>query len=76
MGPSMVLYAWEFEKAGHELRAREGLAQSHIGKNRLKRVFADWCPPFSGYHLWYPSRRESSAAFAFLVEALRYRGCG
>jgi DNA-binding transcriptional LysR family regulator len=52
----------------------EGMADPHIAKGRLKRVLADWCPPFSGYHLWYPSRRQSSAAFALVVEALRYRG--
>ena len=37
------------------------------------RVLADWCPPFPGYHLYYPSRRQQSPAFALLVEALRYR---
>jgi DNA-binding transcriptional LysR family regulator len=95
------LYAWEFEKAGRELKVRvegqltfnttaqmlsaalagfgltyvpEGLVTPHLAKGRLKRVLADWCPPFSGYHLWYPSRRQSSAAFALVVEALRYRG--
>jgi DNA-binding transcriptional LysR family regulator len=52
----------------------EGLAQSHIARGRLKRVLEDWLPPFSGYHLWYPSRRQSSAAFALVVEALRWRG--
>jgi DNA-binding transcriptional LysR family regulator len=52
----------------------ETMAQSHIAKGRLKRVLEDWCPPFSGYHLYYPSRRQSSAAFAMIVEALRYRG--
>ncbi|HEX4407837.1 MAG TPA: LysR family transcriptional regulator [Xanthobacteraceae bacterium] len=51
----------------------EGLAQPHLAKGRLKQVLADWCPPFSGYHLWYPSRRQSSAAFALVVDALRYR---
>ena len=51
----------------------EGLAQPHIAKGRLKRVLEDWCPPFSGYHLWYPSRRQSSPAFALVVEALRWR---
>ena len=51
----------------------EGLAQPHIAKGRLKRVLEDWCPAFSGYHLWYPSRRQSSAAFALVVEGLRYR---
>jgi DNA-binding transcriptional LysR family regulator len=52
----------------------EDLAQPHLAKGRLKRVLEDWCPPFSGYHLYYPSRRQSSAAFALLVDALRYRG--
>jgi DNA-binding transcriptional LysR family regulator len=51
----------------------EGMVQEHIAKGRLKRVLADWCPPYSGYHLFYPSRRQSSAAFALLVDALRYR---
>jgi DNA-binding transcriptional LysR family regulator len=49
----------------------EGLVQSHIKKGRLKRVLADWCPPYPGYHLYYPSRRQPSAAFKLLVEALR-----
>jgi DNA-binding transcriptional LysR family regulator len=47
---------------------------AHIGDGRLVRVLADWCPPFSGCHLYYPSRRQHSPAFAVLVEALRYRG--
>jgi DNA-binding transcriptional LysR family regulator len=51
----------------------EGLAQPHIVAGRLERVLEDWCLPYSGYHLWYPSRRQSSPAFAVLVEALRYR---
>jgi DNA-binding transcriptional LysR family regulator len=45
-----------------------------IAAGRLVRVLADWCPPFSGYHLYYPSRRQPSPAFSLLVEALRYRG--
>jgi DNA-binding transcriptional LysR family regulator len=52
----------------------EGMAQPHLVKGRLKRVLEDWCLPYSGYHLYYPSRRQSSAAFALLVDALRYRG--
>ncbi|HEX9525361.1 MAG TPA: LysR family transcriptional regulator, partial [Reyranella sp.] len=95
------LYAWEFEKAGRQLRARvdgqlvfngtgqmlnaalagfglayvpEDLALPHLSKGRLVRALADWCPPFPGYHLYYPSRRQSSPAFALLVDALRYRG--
>jgi DNA-binding transcriptional LysR family regulator len=52
----------------------EGLAQPHLAKGRLRRVLEDWCLPYSGYHLYYPSRRQSSAAFALFVDALRYRG--
>jgi len=52
----------------------EDLAQPHLAKGRLKRVLKDWCPPYSGFHLYYPSRRQSSAAFALLVDALRHRG--
>lgn len=52
----------------------EGLAMPHLATGRLKRVLEDWCPPYSGYHLYYPSRRQPSPAFALLVEALRFRG--
>jgi DNA-binding transcriptional LysR family regulator len=51
----------------------EDLAEAHLAKGRLKRVLEEWCPPYSGYHLYYPSRRQSSPAFALLVDALRYR---
>jgi DNA-binding transcriptional LysR family regulator len=52
----------------------EDLAEPHLSKGHLKRVLKDWCAPFPGYHLYYPSRRQSSPAFALLVDALRYRG--
>ena len=52
----------------------EGMVEPHLAKGRLKRVLGDWCQPYSGYHLFYPSRRQSSAAFTLLVEALRHRG--
>jgi DNA-binding transcriptional LysR family regulator len=52
----------------------EDLAQPYLAKGRLTRALEEWCPPWSGYHLYYPSRRQSSAAFALLVDALRYRG--
>jgi DNA-binding transcriptional LysR family regulator len=51
----------------------QDLAAPHVARTRLKRVLEDWCPPYSGYHLYYPSRRQPSAAFALLVDALRYR---
>ncbi|MGE5547684.1 MAG: LysR family transcriptional regulator [Solirubrobacterales bacterium] len=95
------LYAWEFERAGRELKVRvegrlvfnslpsilnaalagfglaylpEDLVEAHEAEGRLVRVLAEWCPPFSGYHLYYPSRRQPTPAFAVLVETLRYRG--
>jgi DNA-binding transcriptional LysR family regulator len=46
---------------------------AHIKKGRLVRVLADWCPPFAGFHLYYPSRRQPTPAFKVLVEALRFR---
>jgi DNA-binding transcriptional LysR family regulator len=52
----------------------EELAQPHIARGRLKRVLEDWCPPYSGYHLYYPSRRQHTPAFSLLVDALRFRG--
>ncbi|KIZ47953.1 MULTISPECIES: LysR family transcriptional regulator [Rhodopseudomonas] len=98
--PFRSVYAWEFEKAGRELKVRvegqlvfnalkpgltaalagfglayvpEDLVRQHISDGRLIRVLADWCPPFPGYHLYYPSR-QPTPAFAVLVDALRYRG--
>ena len=50
------------------------LAAPYVADGRLVSVLEDWCPSFSGYHLYYPSRRQHSAAFAVVVEALRYRG--
>jgi DNA-binding transcriptional LysR family regulator len=52
----------------------EDVAQPHLAKGRLRRVLADWCPPYSGHHLYYPSRRQPTPAFSLLVDALRYRG--
>ncbi|RWM37098.1 LysR family transcriptional regulator [Mesorhizobium sp.] len=94
------IYAWEFEKAGREIKVRvegqlvfntaalrlnavlagcglaylpEDQARPYLAGGKLVRILADWCPPFPGYHLYYPSRRQSSPAFALLVDALRYR---
>lgn len=94
------LYAWEFERDGHELRVRVegqlvfnsitlmlnaavagfGLAylaqdhvQPHLDGGRLLQVLDEWCPSYPGHHLYYPSRRQHSPAFALLVGALRYR---
>jgi DNA-binding transcriptional LysR family regulator len=51
----------------------EGMVEPLLAAGHLRRVLEDWCPASSGYHLYYPSRRQSSAAFAMLVDALRYR---
>lgn len=44
---------------------------SHIEEGRLVRVLEDWCPPFAGYHLYYPSRRQPSPAFSLVLQAVR-----
>jgi len=51
----------------------EDQVQAHLADGRLVRMLADWCEPYSGYHLYYPSRRQPTPAFALLVEALRHR---
>ena len=50
----------------------EELVQVHLAAGKLVHVLADWCPSFSGYHLYYPSRRQNSPAFALLIESMRY----
>jgi len=45
----------------------------HVADGRLIQVLDEWCPPFAGYHLYYPSRRQQTPAFAVLIDALRYR---
>ena len=52
----------------------EDVVRPYIEQGRLIRVLEDWCEPYSGYHLYYPSRRQSSPAFTLLREALRYPG--
>jgi DNA-binding transcriptional LysR family regulator len=52
----------------------ESQVSQYIADGRLIRVLDDWCQPFPGYHLYYPSRRQHTAAFALLVEALRFKG--
>lgn len=50
------------------------MLQEHVDRGELVHVLADWCAPFAGYHLYYPSRRQQTPAFALLVEAMRFRG--
>ncbi|HYF08505.1 MAG TPA: LysR substrate-binding domain-containing protein, partial [Acetobacteraceae bacterium] len=52
----------------------EDQVEAHIAEGRLLRLLADWCPSFPGYHLYYPSRRQPTPAFALLVDALRFKG--
>jgi len=74
---------WIYNSSGPILRAAlagqglaflpEDMALEHLAKGELIRVLEDWCQPYSGYHLYYPSRRQSSGALAVVVEALRYQ---
>lgn len=50
----------------------EGQLEPYISSGQLVRVLDDWCETFSGYHLYYPSHRQPTPAFALLVDALRY----
>jgi DNA-binding transcriptional LysR family regulator len=51
----------------------EDQVRAELKDGRLIRVLADWCQPFAGYHLYYPSRRQPTPAFALLIDAMRYR---
>lgn len=51
----------------------EEMSLEHLAAGHLIRVLDDWCQPYAGYHLYYPSRRQSSSALAVVVEALRHR---
>jgi DNA-binding transcriptional LysR family regulator len=72
-----------FNDIGHRLNAAlaglglaylpEDVVRPYVKLGRLREVLEDWSPPFPGYHLYYPSRRQHSRAFALLVETLRYR---
>jgi DNA-binding transcriptional LysR family regulator len=52
----------------------EDQVTNQLADGRLVRILEDWCPPFTGYHLYYPSRRQPSAAFTIVADALRLRG--
>lgn len=60
--------------AGHGLaHLIEDRVLQFIADGALVRVLEDWCDPFDGYYLYYPSRRQPSAVFGLLLDALRYR---
>jgi DNA-binding transcriptional LysR family regulator len=52
----------------------EDVVQRYLATGQLQRVLEDWCEVFAGYHLYYPSRRQASPAFALVLDALRYAG--
>jgi DNA-binding transcriptional LysR family regulator len=52
----------------------EDIARPYVAKGQLLWVLDEWSPPWSGYHLYYPSRRQASPALALIVETLRHRG--
>jgi len=66
--PHMVLAA--LDGLGVAFLPEEEFAP-HLEKGRLVRVLDGWCPPFPGYHLYYPSRRQPSPAFSLVLNALR-----
>jgi DNA-binding transcriptional LysR family regulator len=52
----------------------EEAASAAIARGELVAILEDWCPAISGFHLYYPSRRQQSPAFQIIVDALRHRG--
>lgn len=65
---------FEAAKAGFGLAyLPEDLVRPHVAKGQLVSVLEDWCPVWSGFHLYYPSRRQHSRAMALLIDALRYK---
>ncbi|WP_336852719.1 LysR family transcriptional regulator [Pseudescherichia vulneris] len=50
------------------------MAKPYIESGQLQEVLVDWCPYFSGFHLYYPNRSDTSPAFAAFVNAVRYTG--
>lgn len=52
----------------------EDTVQQHIKEGRLEPILDEWCEPFNGYYLYYPSRKQHTAAFSKLIEAVRYKG--
>lgn len=50
----------------------EDAVQDALAESRLVCVLEAWCPAFTGYHLYYPSRRQHTTAFALLIAALRH----
>ncbi len=60
--------------AGHGIAyAYEDTVTAHVAAVRLTRVLEKWCPPFPGYYLYHPSRRQTPPALSALIAALRYR---
>jgi DNA-binding transcriptional LysR family regulator len=60
--------------AGHGIAyAYEDMVTAHVAARRLTRVLEKWCPPFPGYYLYHPSRRQTPPALSALIAALRYR---
>jgi DNA-binding transcriptional LysR family regulator len=51
----------------------EDEVQAHLSTGHLVRVLADWCPSYSGYHIYYPTRRQPTSAFTVLLNSLRYQ---
>jgi DNA-binding transcriptional LysR family regulator len=69
-GPRQILNA---ALAGFGLaQVLEENAAPYIASGKLRRVLADWCPTFAGYHLYYPNRQQLSRAMTVLIDALRY----
>jgi DNA-binding transcriptional LysR family regulator len=52
----------------------DSMVETAVASGALEVVLDDWSPPFEGYFLYYPSRRQNLLAFQIIVDALRHRG--
>jgi len=52
----------------------EPMVAADIAAGRLVAVMQDWCPPFPGFHIYYPSRRQMRPALRAFVDFFRHRG--
>ncbi|MNH67428.1 HTH-type transcriptional regulator DmlR [compost metagenome] len=52
----------------------DSMVEASLASGALELLLDDWSPPFEGYFLYYPSRRQNLLAFQIIVDALRHRG--
>ncbi|MBB4955016.1 DNA-binding transcriptional LysR family regulator [Agrobacterium vitis] len=52
----------------------ENRIQKELATGQLIRVMEDWCEPFDGFYIYYPTRHQMRPALRAFVDFFRYRG--